>query len=499
MHNNKHQHTHSNMVTTTSTFFAGNHVYPTLSNQNEAVQLSPMENEPVDNTDDIHQPLVRQYAEEVGIPLEPGLEYTSEYGRWLSNFSHAQSPTLDNSCNGQTDRVREIIRQALMWIDDIYHQLVDFQAHTIFQDASAPTPSNISRIGAALTQTFHTTALRYVQVIASRYYHIGRMLRDPGRIRIFCGGTGCRSSGGGTIGAYVDEVYQIHLCGTNTDIGTFIHEMGHAVLPKIGIRNRVNNIEESITDRAYSHERVFQFLSPEEALDNAETYGVLAEALHNRTTGNIVAPLTDTVTGCSAINIPLSALARAEQSTRRLVSYLKALIKFINDHGGSISDLPIADRRLLTSHQPNITDVAGLQSLLNSLDRIYTSAYVNRLGHTIVCRSSNDQECGNRLGFAFGGSVTSTSTVNVQSLNPQGSLDLCPDWFGLDEEDKNKTMFVLFLLGRPTWMLNGIDINNAFNLANYAKAAMDHTLPAPGTSHATEHIFEDRPTDAQAD
>ncbi len=494
-------HSYNQVITTPNAsksgnnFFPGNNFYPTMHSSNASIQRSPLDNGVVENTDDIHRPLVERYAQEIGIPVTDGIEYTEAYREWLANFGHAQSPTLDNSCGNQTSRVREILRQTLNWIDDIYDQLIAFQAHLIFQNPGATTPPNITRIGNALMQTFHTNELRYVQVIASRFYHIGRMLREPGRIRVFCGGTGCRSTGGGMVGAYVDQVYQIHLCGTGTDIATFIHEMGHAVLPRIGIRNRVNNIDESITDRAYSHERVFQFLSPEEALDNAETYGVLAEALHNRISGNVVTPLPDRVTGCSDINIPLSAFARAEQWTRRLVSYLKAMIRHISNNGGSLTDLPESDRQLLNNFLPNITDVSGLRALYSALDRIYTSSYVNRLGEVITCRTPSDQQCSSMIGLASGGSVTSSTSTNLQSLRPNGSFDLCADWFGLDEENRIKTVFVLFLLGRPSWMLDGIDMNNPFNLANYAKAAMDHTLPAPTTTHASQHVFSDSPTD----
>src|SRR5262249_55473151 len=154
----------------------------------------------------------------------------------------------------------------------------------VFAQPGAAPSADHRRINAALQQAFNTTDLAYLDVIRGRFLHMANMLRQPGRVAVTCGGSGCRSAGSSFTAAYVAQPYALVLCspGTpgNRPISTFIHEVGHAVLPQVGIRSTVQP-GGGIRDRAYTSERVFHHLSPEETLDNAESYGLLVDLLHS--------------------------------------------------------------------------------------------------------------------------------------------------------------------------------------------------------------------------
>jgi len=57
-----------------------------------------------------------------------------------------------------------IVNEALAWLDDVYQQLLEYDVDEVFASVIAPRPG-YARIAAALQQSFHTTDLRYVEVI----------------------------------------------------------------------------------------------------------------------------------------------------------------------------------------------------------------------------------------------------------------------------------------------------------------------------------------------
>jgi hypothetical protein len=440
--------------------------------------------------DPIHDALLDQFSSERGIPRDQATQHSQEYRNWLAYISIA--PRVDRSCSANRRIIIDIVNEALTWINDIYNQLNGFQADQIFDDPNRPPTPDHARIASALQQTFHTVDPMYVQVISSRFYHIGRMLREPDRVTIFCGGPGCSTSGSSFVGAYVDTPYQIHLCGSGRNIATFIHEMGHAVIPNVGVRNTVTP-NTGIIDRAYDHERVFHHLTPEEALDNAETYGILAEALHNRSTGNLVTPQPDTTTNCSTPTPVLAAFARAELWTRRAWQLTGQWVRRLG--GRPLTDLPQTDIQFLNANLPFIISTGALEALNISLTNVYTSSYHSSLGNTFNCLGASVSACnGGIVGIASGGTTTA-STVTLGTQSPNGLIDFCPGWFTLSEADRIKTIFVLYLLGRPSGMVSGIPMTDAFQLANFAEAVINETLPQPTTRDATAHLSADRPTD----
>jgi hypothetical protein len=439
--------------------------------------------------DRIHDPILDDFSRETGVPRDRASQHSEEYRTWLN--SKFINPIIDTTCASNTQFVIDIVNESLAWIDDIYSQLVGFAADQIFNTPGTAPSADHTRIASALQQTFHTTDELYVQLLASRFYHIGRMLREPNRVTIFCGGHKCRASGSSHVAAYVDTPYEIHLCGTGRNIATFIHEMGHAVIPNVGIRNTVTQ-GNGITDRAYDHERVFHHLTPEEALDNAESYGILAEALHNRTTGNLV-PAQPDRTNCTNTAFVLSAFARAELWTRRgwqLIGQMSDRLR----GSAPLTDLPQAELDFLNRHLPLVTSTADLRAFNSLFTNLYTSSYHSSLGSVLNCQGAASAPCSSgAVGISGAGTVTS-SAVSLATQSPSGEIDFCPAWFSLSETDRIKTTFVLFLMGRPSWMHSGISMTNAFAIADFAKATLDETLPPPTTRDAVEHFFRDQPT-----
>jgi hypothetical protein len=439
--------------------------------------------------DRIHGPILDDFSRETGVPRDRASQHSEEYRMWLS--SRFINPIIDTSCSSNRQFVVDTVNESLEWIDDIYSQLIGFAADQIFATPGTTPSADHVRIHSALQQTFHTTDELYVQLLASRFYHIGRMLREPNRVTIFCGGRGCRASGSSIVGAFVDTPYEIHLCGTGRNIATFIHEMGHAVIPNVGVRNTVRP-GSGITDRAYDHERVFHHLTPEEALDNAESYGILAEALHTRRTGNLVTPQPDR-TNCTNTTFVLSAFARAELWTRRgwqLIGQMSDRLR----NNAPLTDLPPGELDFVNRHLPLVTSTADLRAFSSLFTNLYTSSYHSSLGSVLNCQGATSTACSSgAVGISRAGTVTS-SAVSLGTHTPSGEIDFCPAWFSLPETDRIRTTFALFLMGRPSWMHAGISMTNAFAIADFAKATLDETLPPPRGRDAVEHFFRDEPT-----
>lgn len=452
------------------------------SAKNESVQRQPLV-----RTDSIHDPLLDQYSDETGLPREGVTQHDPGYDTWLQNaaVSNMIAPQIDASCTNN-QMISNTVREALRWIDDIYSQLVSFETDVIFGNPSV----DFQRISSVLLQTFHTTEWDYVQVIASRFFHIGQMLREPGRVTIFCGGRGCRGVGSSVVSAFVDTPYQIHICGNNPDIATFIHEMGHAVVPSTGIHNTVRP-SGGLNDRAYTHERAFHHLSPEEALDNAESYGVLAEALHNRTSVNLVPVQPDSVAGtCPDNHLPLAAIARAELAVRWGWRMLGAWLHFLN--GRPLADLPQGDQDFIAANLPSVSSVADISSLYQSFTTLYASGFhsVNVDFHCI----GNISQCSNGIvGIASGGKVTA-STLTQGANHTTGMIDLCDSWFALSSTDRVKTVFALYLLGLGSGAIGSLNQADGFKLIEFSLAVENRKMPQPTTHSALAHMFADQPT-----
>ena len=116
--------------------------------------------------------------------------------------------------------------------------------------------------------------------------------------------------------------YEFVFChiGTNVDsnAGTLLHELAHAVIPGRGSRAPVS--AGYPLDRAYESERLLRRMSTEEALNNAESYAEIILILAGI---SVKAIPVDTVTGCADSAPLLDALALAQSAHRRAWSHLE--------------------------------------------------------------------------------------------------------------------------------------------------------------------------------
>ena len=440
--------------------------------------------------DPVHDALLDQFSEETGIPRDQASQHSEEYRRWLGVQTKALDTTVNIEATCNRKDIIEIVNQALVWLDDVYQQLLEYNADEVFKDVIPPQSSH-TRIAGALQQAFNTTDLAYIEVIRRRFLQIAQLLRTNGKITVRCKGQYCSAGGTSFTAAYVSGPYALTMCGVGTPgnrpIATFIHELTHAVLPQVGISNDVTT-EERVTDRAYRGDRVFQFLSPEETLDNADSYAVLAQLLHARANTQLVTLHQETTPGCTQPQVVLEAFARADQWNHFALHNLDTDVNFLQ--GKALNTLPTVNLSMLNKAFPNITTTAELTALRDAFQLLNDRGF-GTSGWDLQCTKPSDANCnGNTVAFSGEGKV-SISSVTLQKIKSSGTVTLCPDWFGLSHDDRIRTIYAVFLIGRPSWIVTGFQLQDALDYVDGAQSLTEETIPAPATSSAWEHIESD--------
>ena len=401
----------------------------------------------------------------------------------------APASTVNIAANCTQADIIDIVNQSLTWLDDIYQQLLEYDVDLTFSGIGTPSAS-FNRIRGALQQAFNTTDQTYAEVIRRRFLHVANVLRTQGRVSVNCDRQFCRGGGSSFTAAFVISPYTLAMCGTGTassrPIAIFIHEMMHAAIPQVGISNTVTQ-NTGVSDRAYSSDRVFSFLSPEETLDNADSYAVLAQLLHARANTQIVSPVADTAPSCSNPSLILEAFARASQWNHFALNGLDTDVTLLN--GAALNTLNSANLAMLNRAFPAVTNETQLIALRDAFQSLETSGYGNNWG--LGCAVATDRNCTNAAVYTYGGKVSSTAVTLNRSINPADILEVCPDWFNLSNDDRIKTIFAAFLIGRPAWITAGFTLSNALVYAEGARVMTNEIIPAPTTTSAREHIESD--------
>lgn len=458
---------------------------PRISRKPNQLQMSPFE-------DPIHGPLLDRFSAETGIPREQATQHSPHYRQWLFSTTQASPQTtsvnIDPGCT--TSDIIDIVNQSLSWLDDIYNQLLEYSVDEVFNPVIAPG-SNHARIAAAVQQAFNTTDLSYVEVIRRRFLHLANTLRTNGRISIHCNGQYCTSGGSSITAAYVSGPYALTMCSVGTPssrpIATFIHELVHAIIPKVGISADVSG-RARVTDRAYRGDRVFQHLSPEETLDNADSYGILAELLHSRRNTQLLTLQGDTSQGCAQPNMVLEAFARADQWNHFALHELDIDVNYLQ--GNALSTLASGNLAMLNRAFPSITTTTQLSILRNAFQRLKSSGF-DAGSWDFRCVTAADRHCDSSVAYSSGGKVN-TASVNLQNIRLTASARICPGWFNLSHSDRIKTIYAAFMLGRPAWIVSGFQLQNALDYAGGAEILTEESIPAPPNRSASEHIVRDR-------
>jgi hypothetical protein len=387
--------------------------------------------------------------------------------------------------------------EALRWLDEAYTQLLDYETDEVIPaPAGSPPDRDHQRIGRTLQRTFNTRDSMYASVIRQRLLHVATLLR-AGRISVTCptGDPHCRAAGSEFTAAYVVAPYAIVMCGvptvTSGSVATFVHELTHAVVPQIGIRAPLTASGQGVRDRAYVHERMFRFLTPEEALDNASSYEKLTEQLFNRLDAEVATSETETATSCPNPPRVQESVARFEQWTRDVGSWLHSVLVFLSvpPPQRPLDTLPDEDRARLAAHFPEVATVAGVRALIDfSAEMIHALS----IGHTIACTGKKGACPDDVVGFGPTGTVTA-STVTLRPRSTRESMNLCPSWFATSADDGIGSLFALFIITRPAWMTAHIRLSDAFRFVRLARDAAATVTPAPTTRDASQHLFHDEP------
>ncbi|SHH64563.1 protein of unknown function [Chryseolinea serpens] len=398
--------------------------------------------------------------------------------------------TIDPSCNAAD--IMDIVNEALVWLDDIYQQLLEYDADEVFASVVAPRPG-YARIARALRESFHTTDLRYVEVIRRRFLLLAQLLRASGRISIDCNGQFCTSGGASFTAAFVRSPFALTMCSVgipgSRPIATFIHELIHATIPQVGISNTVQ-ANGGVRDRAYRDDRAFRYLSPEEALDNADSYGTLAELLRTRSTSTLSNPPVDTTAAsCTQPAVVLEAFARADQWNHFALSDLDTDVTLLNGTA-ALSTLNSGNLAELNAAFPNITTTAQLVALRDAFQTLKRSGF-DATTWDFACPPATDRNCNGAVAYSDHGKV-STTAVTLRTISTQNTVTLCPDWFTLSSDDRIRTIYAAFLIGRPSWIVTGFTLSRVFDYVDGARSFANATIPAPTTTSAQQHIDSDQ-------
>lgn len=348
-----------------------------------------------------------------------------------------------------------------------------------------------ARITRTMQRTFRTTDPAYVRVVVGRLEGMQSAVRGD-RLTVQCGGAHCSAAGSGFTAAYVVRANEMVLCGTGTGPGvtrTFVHEMAHAVLPAHGIT--LEGDAARVTDRAYAHERLFRRMTPDEALDNADSYGYLVAQLAQRLDQDVATGPVDTAQDCADEGAVLDAMARVGQQHRVVTQWLDGVIAFLEDAGRpgrTVADLPAGYRTPLQRHFPAAVTAADVRELHRAYVRMQSPI---RTGQTLRCVTGGRCRDGDILGVSTQGHVT------AGGARPGGErgahLALCPAWAGASEDVRVRSLFNLMLL---TYGRNRLPRGTAPAALNaYAALAADATaerLPPPEVQGAEPHLAHEQ-------
>lgn len=402
------------------------------------------------------------------------------------NQPQAAAPTRAQQCVTNSSALS---RQAQTRLYDVGRKLISLEAHRVFYPNQAPAPnSQDARVAATTEAYFSSSSLGLLSVLGGRIYHMANCLRD-GKVTFSCPSNSahCGGSGGGFTAAYVASPYHIVFCSLNPGIRTFTHELAHAVLPEVGI-NRTITTGENVNDRAYSHNRLFHYMTMHEALDNAESYARLVDDIYNNRATNLTLPHADT-TNCTNSRDTLGAFARVEKWNHDAKSLLDMMLDYISAQTPATwASLPANYQTLVTNHFPQHNTVAKLNELKNIFTNLNSSI---SLAHNINCAPAGNRCPANRLSFNRSGYVESTGITIQNQRGVSDWLNVCPTWVTQNQESKVQSLYAAFVLGAPNWMFNPLGNADKFNLVLLAKSLSRETTPLPQSTNIHDHSLRD--------
>ena len=404
------------------------------------------------------------------------------------------NPLARDDCQGGVERA---VDEALRWLDASAALLTRWEA-VAGGSGAATAPPEVARVGRLLNQILHTSDAAYAQVVRLRLGEIARQMR-AGLVTVQCtsvpasaigrpsgsrvGGTPAPPAerrtavdGGVITGGTTSERTAVGVAGLGQagsdpsgTVETLIHEYAHAVLPSVGVRHRERTGPTEVHDWAYHHERAFAILTPEEALNNADTYGQLAQAL--ATGGELALAGADSYSGFRAgTDEPVRrALALAEQRIRLTRGFLSE----VAGAGALAPNVALAQRHLGTG------DAARLGELARALGAVYEGIH-SRL-------SVRFSSAGLRGALAWSSTATVTADGVEAGGRPGGQVSVGSAFLGLDAEEQVRVLEQLLIANHST--LRG----QAPAIAALGSELAGAVLPTPAPTGRTRTSRSRRP------
>jgi|GEM_PF-2903773 len=280
------------------------------------------------------------------------------------------------------------------------------------------------------------------------------------------------------------QPYEFIFCRFSTNVdsnaSTLLHELAHAVVPGRGTRGSAAS--GAPIDRAYSGERLMLRMTTEEALNNAESYAQLVEALTGLRRDAVP---SDTVTGCADSGPLMDAIAMAQSAHRRAWTYLEPAADTM-DRGAAIEPWL---RDLVNAHLGSPSD-RDLRAMLRDFGNLEADAFVWHTGHTFSCPSASACPA-NALAFD-NRRIYRSGTVASRSISGSSAPRICPPFFSLaTTDDRARAAHVIVSRSFGDSFL--IHKDRAWGYAALALALYRRDIGAPPAANLAEHQAADQP------
>ena len=340
-----------------------------------------------------------------------------------------------------------VMTKAQKWLDSAIARLNEFLA--------APGAPGMQDIRDALQMHVHTVDVPRIRILLSRLQAFKTQMFSSNNIETECTAPTdnlCKQ----IAAAYVRRgtPNKMRLCPgffstTNEtwQIEAVIHEVIHAFLP--------NSAGGLVTDRAYADERVYEFLTPEEAFDNSDSIAMLVQVLAQgkAVTGRQMGQPQDNISDCGKDQLAIlrPAIARAARWNLYAVNLLAATRK------ETIDDYADLRRKYFGSD-----DVARIPDIM----KVYQDARSE-------FKSSLNVKCETAGGFC---SAKTASYYRTFMIFKSDTLHVCPAFFTQSTEDAIRSFLTLEIM-----YTSGMSDADASKYADFAMDATNKYWKVPTT------------------
>lgn len=315
---------------------------------------------------------------------------------------------------------------------------------------------------AALSKHFSTSDPGYATLLADRLARMAMELRGQGQLEVHApdaNDAACDWTGTSSTRAHADA-NRFYFCGAvarndHDLVSTVIHEAVHAVIPNLGALSPVRGSADTPADRAYEFERMYEFLSTEEALANAESYAFYVDDLVGAQVQRTKIPTT-IVNGCADDAAVKEAVARAMYHVRLGARWADQY------HGQASSGVALT---IIQGEFPSAKEADAKRILRSMAEMDNELAYFL----TLDCRAASDKEAkAGALAYGPKRAVTATALQATQGTYTGRFLRLCPAWFKASQQERVDTLTALLILRVVETVAVG-DVMGIVNLARFIK------------------------------